>query len=112
MLGGFSSHASQQYRHALNRPECAERSDGVSGQRLHPSRPANLQDAEGALQRKDQRDETELAELDADVEADERQRQFMPRQAGAGESAGEAEAMQQSEGERDDPGMANGEAGF
>ena len=62
------------------------------GKRLHPAWPADFQNAEGALERQDQRDETQLAELDSDVEAHQRQRQFMPRQAGAGQRAGEIQS--------------------
>ena len=65
-------------RHSLHRPERAERANGVSGKGLRPSRPADFEYAEGTLQCQNQRDETELPEFYADVEADQCQWQFMP----------------------------------
>src|SRR5271165_537628 len=109
-LGWASSCASQQQRDSLYGPKGPERPDRVSGQSFRPSRPAHFEYAKRAFQRQYQADEAELAEFDADVEADECQRQLMTRQAGAGESAGEAESVQQAECERHYPRMANREA--
>ena len=51
----------------------------------------------------DRRDEQQLARLDPDVEEQQRQRYGLRRQADLGQCAREAEAVQQPEGERDDP---------
>ena len=68
------------------------------------------QQVEKALQRQNQRHESELPEFDADVEGEQRQRHVLLRQPGVGQRGGEAEAVQQPEGEGDDPGMPDGEA--
>ena len=57
-----------------------------------------------------QADEDELAELDADVEQQQRQRDLGLRQPHRRQPAREAEAVQQPERERDDPGVADREA--
>ena len=53
-----------------------------------------------------------LPEFDTDVEANQGKWQFMVRQSGAGQRAGKSKSVEQAKGERYDPGMANGEAGF
>src|SRR5262245_30731640 len=73
----------QQYRHPLDSPKRAQRSNHVTRQGLYPARPAHLQHAERMLQCQNEGDETELPEFDANIEADQCQRELMPRQAGA-----------------------------
>ena len=106
----FSSRCSQEYRHSLNRPERSQRADSIAGKCLCPMWPSEFQHVEGALHRQNQGDETELPDFDADIEAQQRQRQVLPRQAGARQRAGEAEPMQQPERERHDPRMPDREA--
>ena len=52
------------------------------------------------------RDDRELADFDAEIERDQRQQQRSLRQAEIGQHAGEAEAVDQAEAERDDPASA------
>ena len=78
--------------------------------RCRPARPAHLQQAEGTLECEHECDETELAELDANVEADQRQWKLSVWQAGAGQGTGEAEAVQQPKRKRDHPRVADREA--
>ena len=89
---------------ALDRPERAERADGIAGQRLRPARPADLERPEGPRRRQDQEHEEQLPDLDPDVEQQQRPRDIRLRQAGGLQPAGEAEPVQQAEGERHDPG--------
>ena len=60
----------------------------------------------------DQRDECELADLDADVEHEERERNILLRESDRREPAREAESVEEAERERDDPRVANREARF
>ena len=61
-------------------------------------------------QRHHGRHEGELPELDAKVEEQQRQRDRVLRQPDLRERAGEAEAVQQTEGEGHDPGQPRGQA--
>ena len=71
------SRSTEQDRRALDRPERAERADRVAGQRLDPARPADLERRNDALEREDEQHEADLADLDADVEAEQRERQVL-----------------------------------
>src|SRR5438045_2747754 len=84
---------------------------GADGRRFGPGRPAQLENGKGLFEREHQRDEAELAELDPDVERYQRRRDVAGRQPGLGESSGKTEAVEEAEGEGDDPGIADGEAG-
>src|SRR5262245_42823873 len=52
-----SSTAAEEQYEPLHRPERAKGSDRIAGDRLHPARPPDFENAEGSLQRQDQRDE-------------------------------------------------------
>ena len=65
----------------------------------------------GDAQRQEGADEDQLADLDTDVEHEQRGRNGGLRQADLLQRAGEAEAVQQAETEGDDPGRARGQAG-
>src|SRR5215470_15524087 len=69
-----------------------------------------LEDLERADEQQDQRDEGELADLHADVEHQQRERNVGLREADRRETAREPEAVQQAERERDDPRVADREA--
>ena len=90
-----------------NAPSASHR---VARQRRGPAWPVDLQDAKGALEQQHQQHECQLPDLDPDVEAQERERQFGARQTRARQSAREPEAVQQSEGKRHHPRVADGEA--
>src|SRR5262245_43403074 len=62
-----SSTAPEEQYQSLHRPERAKGADRIAGKRLHPARPPDFENAEGSLQRQDQRDEAKLPQLDADV---------------------------------------------
>jgi hypothetical protein len=62
----------------------------------------------GGDQRQDDQDHGDLACLDADVEADERQRLLAARQTDLSQRAGEAQAVQQAETEDDGSGRGTG----
>ena len=55
----------------------------------------------------DEREDEELPALDAEVEAEEGERQLRPRQAERQEAARECEAVHEAEGEREHPAVAN-----
>ena len=75
----WSSGGSEHDGQALHRPEGSERADGVAGKRFGPARPANFEDAEGALQQENECDEGELSDFDSDIEGQQRNRQFSLR---------------------------------
>ena len=66
---------------------------------------------EGSQQQQDQRHESQLADLDADIEQQQSQRNVTLRQTEADEPAGEAQAMDQAEGEGDQPWLSQRQAG-
>ncbi len=70
----------------------------------------NLELSKGALQSKHQKHENVLADLDADVEQQQRQQQLAAGQAQISETARVAEAVDQTEPERHHPGTTDGEA--
>ena len=98
-------------------PPCAGSSSRRRASRPHSpaapprARPMDLQHAEGALQQQDQRrTKRELSDFDADIEHQQRERDLRRRQPHRRQPAGEAEAVQQPEGEGHDPGVADREA--
>ena len=97
--------------HGRDRPEGAERpDDDIPGRRRTGRGQCHLEHAECALEQDHDGDENELPDLDADVEEQERQRDFVARQPKARQAAREPEAVQQPERERDDPWVADRKA--
>src|SRR5438128_1559614 len=88
--------AGDHHDSSLNRPISAERSHGVSWRGLGPARPADFQNTEGTFETYDQEDKEELSDFDADVEQQQRKRNFAVRQSERSKSACKTESVQQS----------------
>ncbi len=67
---------------------------------------------ERLFEAEDNSDEEELTDFDSDVEEEKGGGDFAVGEAERGKAAGESEAVEKSEGECDDPGVADGEAGL
>ena len=91
-------------------PERSEYPHEVGRGETHGPQPFQPERAHGRKRQQHRADEGELADLDADVERKQRGHELVARQAGGAEPGGETEAMQQPEGEGDDPRKADGQA--
>src|SRR5690606_20405830 len=91
---------------AFEYPKRGESTNCIRGGARPPVGNRDREAPDGGTEREHGRYEHELAELDADVEEEERERHRALGHADLGQRAGEAEAVQQPERERDDPGEA------
>ena len=72
-----SSPRCDQQRDTLDRPECSEGANRITGKRLHPPWPAGFQHAEATFHSQPPQDQTELPQLDTDVEGKQGKRQVL-----------------------------------
>ncbi len=94
----------------LDEPERGCCADHIGGQGLEPLRPGHLEASERPGEAQAERHEQQLARLDAEVEEQQRQRNLGRGQTDLAERARKAQAVQQAEGEGDQPGEPVGEA--
>ncbi len=74
----FRAPESHRRNSPLQKPESRHRADPISRNGLRPSRPGDGHSAERRRDQEHGADEGELAQLDSDVEGEERQRDLRP----------------------------------
>ena len=70
--------------------------------------PGDLEAPHRPAQAQDRRDEHQLPDLDTEIEEQQRERDLAGGQPDLGQRAGEAQSMEQAEGEGDQPGERDG----
>jgi hypothetical protein len=97
-----SSGQNAQIESAFGEPDAGDQHDGRRASHQHAA-PIKSSSAQPVGDRQKYRDDRQLTELDTHVECDQRDQQRLLRQTEIGQHAGEAEAMDQSEKECDQP---------